>query len=31
MGITINGKPAAEVFQWLGDTFDLPSDAARLA
>lgn len=29
--LSINSKPAAEVFQWHGDTFDLPSDAARLA
>ena len=29
--LAVNGEPYAEVFQWHGDTFDLPKDAVRIA
>jgi GMP synthase-like glutamine amidotransferase len=29
--LAVDGRPAAEVFQWHGDTFDLPDKAVRLA
>ena len=29
--ISVNTEPFAEVFQWHGDTFDLPKKAVRLA
>ncbi|HEX9021801.1 MAG TPA: type 1 glutamine amidotransferase [Nitrospirota bacterium] len=29
--LALPGKNAAQVFQWHGDTFDLPADAVRLA
>jgi GMP synthase-like glutamine amidotransferase len=29
--IAVNNEPYAEVFQWHGDTFDLPKDSVRLS
>ncbi len=29
--LSIDGRPLAEVFQWHGDTFDLPRNAVRIA
>jgi len=29
--LSVNGEPFAEVFQWHGDTFDLPRNAVRVA
>ena len=29
--LSVNNAPYAEVFQWHGDTFDLPGDAVRIA
>ncbi len=29
--LSVDNGPAAEVFQWHGDTFDLPKDSVRLA
>ncbi len=29
--LSVDNAPAAEVFQWHGDTFDLPRDAVRIA
>jgi len=29
--LSVNNAPYAEVFQWHGDTFDLPEDAVRIA
>ncbi len=29
--ISVNNEPYAEVFQWHGDTFDLPPDAVRIS
>ncbi len=29
--ISVNNEPVAEVFQWHGDTFDLPKNSIRLA
>lgn len=29
--LSVNGEPRAEVFQWHGDTFDLPARAVRLS